>query len=153
MNKEANLLSILRWTGGFLMIELSSALEGKRFEKGFLDGFLNGNGFTLGGGWEYDHAYYDYIFQKEPYYDVLRIPVFVRSGNFDQPSSKLECGRPFLLRHCYQYGIDDEKDALFGIGGGLLNQFQKPIDKDAPISDKLVVKGVELLERIDRQLH
>ncbi|MET0785863.1 MAG: YugN family protein [Paenisporosarcina sp.] len=134
------------------MIELSSAIEGKQFDKGFLEEFLKGNGFTLGGGWDYDHAYYDYIFQKEPYYDVLRIPVIVKSGNFDQASSKLECGRPFILRHTYQYGISDEKDALFGIGGGLLNQFQKPIEKDAPLSDKLVVRGVELLKTIDSQL-
>jgi len=76
----------------------------------------------------------------------------VKSGDFEQPSAKLECGIPFLLRHCYQFGLDDEKDALFGIGGGLLNQFQKPKDPDAPISEKLVVQGVELLKVIDSRL-
>lgn len=134
------------------MIELHSSLEGKQFEKGHLEEFLTSNGFTVGGGWDYDHAYFDFVFQKTPYYDVLRIPVSVKSGDFEQASAKLECGVPFLLRHCYQYGIDDEKDALFGIGGGLLNQFQKPIDKDAKISDKLVVQGMELLEVLDSQL-
>ncbi|WP_019412563.1 YugN family protein [Paenisporosarcina sp. TG20] len=134
------------------MIELNSSLKGKRFEKGHLEEFLTSQGFTIGGGWEYDHAYFDYVFQKAPYYDVLRIPVLVKSGDFEQPSAKLEFGVPFLLRHCYQYGLDDEKDALFGIGAGTLNQFQKPIDKDAPISEKLVVRGVELLKSIENNL-
>ncbi|MFX3675319.1 MAG: YugN family protein [Paenisporosarcina sp.] len=134
------------------MIELHSSLEGKQFEKGHLEDFLTSNGFTVGGGWDYDHAYFDYVFQKKPYYDVLRIPVSVKSGDFEQASAKLECGVPFLLRHCYQYGIDDEKDALFGVGGGLLNQFQKPTDKDAQISDKLVAQGTELLKVLDRRI-
>lgn len=134
------------------MIELNSSIQGRHFEKGHLEEFLASQGFTIGGGWDYDHAYFDYVFQKTPYYDVLRIPVFVKSGDFEQASAKLECGIPFLLRHCYQYGIDDEKDALFGLGGGTLNQFQKPIDPDAPISDKLVVQGVELLKTLDSRL-
>jgi hypothetical protein len=134
------------------LIELNSSIQGKRFEKGHLEEFLTSQGFTVGGGWEYDHAYFDYVFQKTPYYDVLRIPVIVKSGDFEQASAKLECGIPFLLRHCYQYGLDDEKDALFGIGGGLLNQFQKPTDPDAPISEKLVVQGVELLKVLDSRL-
>lgn len=134
------------------MIELNSSIQGKRFEKGHLEEFLSSQGFTVGGGWDYDHAYFDYVFQKTPYYDVLRIPVFVKSGDFEQASAKLECGIPFLLRHCYQYGLDDEKDALFGLGGGALNQFQKPKDPDAPISEKLVVQGVELLRVLDSRL-
>ena len=135
------------------MIELNSSIEGKHFERGQLEQFLATHGFAVGGGWDYDHAYFDYVFQKTPYYDVLRIPVKVKSGDFEQASSKLECGVPFLLRHCYENGIDDEKDALFGIGGGLLNQFQKPTDPDAPISEKLVVQGVELLKAIESQLN
>ena len=134
------------------MIELNSSIQGKRFEKGHLQEFLTSQGFTIGGGWEYDHAYFDYVFQKTPYYDVLRIPVFVKSGDFEQASAKLECGIPFLLRHCYQYGLDDEKDALFGIGGGALNQFQKPTNPDKKKKEKLVVQGVELLRVLDSQL-
>lgn len=133
------------------MIELNSSIEGKQFERGQLEEFLAGHGFAVGGGWDYDHAYFDYVFQKTPYYDVLRIPVTVKSGDFEQASSKLECGVPFLLRHCYETGIDDEKDALF-IGGGTLNQFQKPTDPDASVSEKLVVQGVELLKSIESQL-
>lgn len=147
------LLSILyRRQEVFYLIELNSSIEGKRFEKGHLEEFLASHGFTVGGGWDYDHAYFDYVFQKIPYYDVLRIPVTVKSGDFEQASAKLECGIPFLLRHCYQNGIDDEKDALFGIGGGMTNQFQKPTNPDAHISEKLVVQGVELLKVIDSQL-
>ncbi|WP_075620504.1 YugN family protein [Paenisporosarcina indica] len=134
------------------MIELNSSIEGKQFERGQLEAFLATHGFSVGGGWDYDHAYFDYVFQKTPYYDVLRIPVTVKSGDFEQASSKLECGVPFLLRHCYETGIDDEKDALFGIGGGTLNQFQKPTDPDATVSEKLVVQGVELLKSIESQL-
>ena len=134
------------------MIELNSSIEGKQFARGELEGFLASHGFSVGGGWEYDHAYFDYVFQKTPYYDVLRIPVKVKSGDFEQASSKLEIGVPFLLRHCYETGIDDEKDALFGIGGGALNQFQKPSNPDASVSEKLVVQGVELLQAIESQL-
>ena len=134
------------------MIELNSLIQGQRFEKGELEEFLTAQGFTVGGGWDYDHAYFDYVFQKTPYYDVLRIPVYVKSGDFEQASAKLECGIPFLLRHCYQYGIDDEKDALFGLGGGALNQFQKTTNPDAPISEKLVVQGAELLKVLDSKL-
>lgn len=134
------------------MIQLNSSIEGKHFERGELEALLSGYGFEVGGGWDYDHAYFDYVFQKTPYYDVLRIPVAVRSGDFEQASAKLVCGMPFLIRHCYENGIDEDKDALFGIGGGPLNQFQKPTDPDAPVSEKLVVQGVELLRSIETQL-
>lgn len=131
------------------MIELNSVLYGVRLEKSAADDFLKPRGFTIGGGWDYDHGYYDYVIRKKPHYDVLRIPVAVKDGDFEQPSAMLEIGKPIVLRHKYQTGIEEEKDSVVGIGAGPLNQFQSPIEKDADVDHQLVDSGMQLINLLE----
>lgn len=132
------------------MIELNSALSGVRMEKSVVEDFLKPRGFTIGGGWDYDHGYFDFVFRKKPHYDVLRIPVAVKDGDFEQPSALLEIGKPIVLRHKYQTGIEEEKDATIGLGAGPLNQFQKPIEKDAEVDHQLVDSGMQLINLLEQ---
>ncbi|MFC4411332.1 YugN family protein [Chungangia koreensis] len=132
------------------MIELDTVLSGVRMEKSAAEDFLKPRGFTVGGGWDYDHGYYDYVFRKKPHYDVLRIPVAVKGGDFEQPSAVLEIGKPIVLRHKYQTGIEEEKDSLVGIGAGTLNQFQSPIEKDADVDHQLVDSGMQLINLLEQ---
>lgn len=132
------------------MIELNSALSGVRMEKLAIEEFLVSRGFETGGGWDYDHGYYDYVFRKKPHYDVLRIPVAVKNGEFDQPSAVLEIGKPIVLRHKYQTGIEEDGDAALGFGAGPLNQFQKPIEEDADVDRQLVDSGMQLIDLLEQ---
>lgn len=132
------------------MIELNSALSGVRLEKRAAEDFLMSRGFTIGGGWDYDHGYFDFVFTKKPHYDVLRIPVSVKRGDFEQPSALLEIGVPLVLRHKYQSGIEEERDTVLGFGAGPLNQFQNPVEKDADVDRQLVDSGKQLIGLLEQ---
>lgn len=131
---------------------LDFSMAGQRFEKDFLEGFLQGNGLTLGGGWEYDHGYYDYVFEKEPAYIVLRIPVYVLEGSLDQSDSVVECGVPFLICHRYQAGVDSSESASVNVGSSMFNQFQSPVEKDGPIQEVFIEKGNRKIKAIEQAI-
>ncbi|CAM3680041.1 hypothetical protein D1970_02720 [Mesobacillus zeae] len=48
-----------------MMIRIESSIEGKQFTLGGLKEVLEPMGFTVGGNWEYDHAYFDFKIDDE----------------------------------------------------------------------------------------
>jgi hypothetical protein len=56
----------------------------------------------------------------------------------------VELGRPFLLSHKYQIGLDDH------IGdAGTLNQFSEPVDKDASFPEQYIETGKALVKELE----
>lgn len=135
------------------MIPLDSKLENREAAFTNLNDFLGRYEFTLGGNWEYDHGYFDRYLDEE-HKVWVRVPFTVTHGTFDGDSDAsdavVKLGQPFLLKHLYNDGLDSKADAM--IYKALVNQFQTPVDKDAPVEGKWVDEAMELLSRVEQGL-
>ncbi|GGK33838.1 hypothetical protein GCM10010965_28420 [Caldalkalibacillus thermarum] len=124
-----------------------SLLENQKAQYEEVQEFLERYGFVVGGGWEVDHGYFDKKLAIEPGYVYLRIPAFVERGSFGDPNAILRLGTPFLLRHKYQRGNDD--DVSVSVINATTNQFSEPQDPDASLSPEETETGREVLARVE----
>ena len=129
------------------MIEIPSKLEGKHFSLYRLEEELKPRGYTIGSNWEYDDGYFDYLIDDRVGYQFLRIPFTSIDGQLDSLGATVEIGRPLLLSHKYQRGLDEEADT--GLLSGMTNQFQEPVDKDASFPEEYIDLGKSLVQELE----
>lgn len=122
------------------MIEIPSKVEGRQFDLYKLEQYLKPLGYSIGGNWDYDHGYFDYKLNDENGYQFVRLPFRTVDGQLDSRNCTVELGRPFLLSHVYEVGLDEEVD-----DAGTFNQFQEPIDKDAQVPNQYIDAGKALV--------
>lgn len=132
------------------MIELPSILEGKVFDMYELELSLKPYGFSVGGNWEYEHGYFDCKIGEEAGYQFLRVPFKAVDGQLDARGCRVKIGRPFLLTHKYQIGLDDH--AHNSNSSAAFNQFSEPVDKDAEESDPPLDLGMTMIQKIEASL-
>ncbi|WP_394239542.1 YugN-like family protein [Niallia oryzisoli] len=132
------------------MIDLPSRIEGKVFDMYELELALKPYGFSVGGNWEYDHGYFDCKIGEEAGYQFLRVPFKAVNGQLDARGCRVKVGRPFLLSHKYQIGLDDH--AHNGNTSAAFNQFSEPADKDAELSDPPLYLGMTMIQKIEAAL-
>ncbi|WP_248930268.1 YugN family protein [Paenibacillus hamazuiensis] len=130
------------------MEQLQSGLAGKEESFDAARDYLSGYGFTLGGNWTYENGCFDCSLD-EAQKVWLRIPFQTTSGevdgNAERTGATILLGQPFVLNHVYNEGLDAEAH-----GAGMLNQFQEPVDKDAPVGDEWVSKARQLLKEVEQ---
>jgi len=111
---------------------------------------LHEHEFALGGGWEYDHGYFD-KYLDEAHKVWLRIPFEVVTGRIEGDTvatdALVKLGTPFVLKHVYNEGLDDEAEAE--TMGAMLDQFQTPLDADAQIEDKWLQEAQGVLKEVE----
>ncbi|NEU30044.1 hypothetical protein GN156_04530 [bacterium LRH843] len=129
------------------MISLPTAIEGMQMTLKELEDKLKPLRYNIGGGWEYDKGYFDYKIDQNPGYTFLRLPFHAIDGEIGQRGVTVELGQPFLLRHQYEAGLDDDV-----VTGGVLNQFQTPVDKDAAIDPKFKRTAQSLIQELELTL-
>ncbi len=105
------------------MIEIESNIEGKHYSLYKLEQTLKPKGYTIGGNWEYDRGFFDYKMGNDNGYQFLRIPFFAVDGQLDSHNTTVKFGRPFVLSHVYQSGIDET--ANISNVTAAFNQFQQ----------------------------
>ncbi|MFC5713021.1 YugN-like family protein [Thalassorhabdus alkalitolerans] len=130
------------------MIQLQSRIEEHKFKMETLKEKLQPLGYGIGGNWDYDHGYFDYKIDDDHGYHFLRLPFRTIDGEVETKGVTVELGRPFLLTHQYEEGIDDvvyNYNALF-------NQFQKPVVNDAAVPNKYLETGRLLIEELEATL-
>jgi hypothetical protein len=132
------------------MIEIRSKVEGKEFNLYKLEQELKPLGYVIGGNWEYDHGYLDYKIDDEAGYQFLRIPFQAVDGQLDSKNATVKLGRPFLLSHQYQMGLDDH--ANIGNFSASINQFSEPEDADATFPEKYIELGKTLVKELEKVL-
>jgi hypothetical protein len=127
------------------MIEVPSQLEGHSFNFYRLEQELKPLGYVIGGNWDYDHGYFDYKIDDEVGYQFLRVPFTSVDGQLDSQNTTVQIGRPFLLSHKYQIGLDDQ------VGGNspTFNQFSEPQDSDAQFPEKYIDLGKSLVKELE----
>lgn len=129
------------------MIEVPSKIEGRTFSLYRLEQELKPLGYVIGGNWEYDHGYLDYKIDDEVGYQFLRVPFKAIDGQLDSQNTTVQLGRPFLLSHNYQIGLDD--DVMVSNGSATLNQFSEPQDPDAQFPVKYIDLGKSLVKELE----
>lgn len=132
------------------MIPLQSTLERTKESFTTLKEYFEPFQFVLGGNWDYDHGYFDRALDEEQKV-WLRIPFQVTAGQLDgeaeDTDAVIELGTPFVLKHLYQEGLDQEVWSA-----GLVNQFQTPADKDAEVAEQWVQQARDILTKVERKL-
>lgn len=132
------------------MKEIPSSIEGMQFDLYDLELALKPLGYTIGGNWDYDHGFFDYKFNDEDEYQFVRLPFRAIEGQLDSAGCKVELGRPFILSHQYQEGLDDH--ATVGALSGGFNQFAEPVDKDASLPEDSVQIGQQIVQKLEETL-
>jgi hypothetical protein len=107
-------------------------------------------GYTLGGNWDYEHGCFDKALDSANKV-WLRLPFEVAAGNFDGDQQDSDCviklGEPFILKHLYQEGLDEE--ANIHTYGSFIDQFQDPIESDAPVDPEWIDKAERALREAE----
>ncbi|MDF2959797.1 MAG: YugN-like family protein [Paenibacillus sp.] len=133
------------------MIPLESDLVDREEAFDQVRNYLHEFEFSLGGNWDYEHGYFDRNLD-EANKVWLRIPFEVKHGALDGDAASTDAvihlGTPFVLKHLYNEGLD--KEAKINTYGALFDQFQEPVDKDAPVEDKWVNKAKDVLHEVER---
>ena len=63
------------------------------------------------------------------------IPIYVLDGVLDHSNALIEFGKPFIIKHVVNTGLDHDENSFVTATTGL-DQFQTPLDKDGYIYDK-----------------
>ncbi|TFE03752.1 YugN family protein [Jeotgalibacillus salarius] len=132
------------------MHKFQSSIEGKEFPLVLLEDRLKKEGYVIGGGWEYDHGYFDLLLSQQGEYLYLRLPFEAEGGELDKDDSTVRMLQPFLLSH--QYDPDRDQDASSGAVSAAFNQFQSPENKDASLSPEQIEHGQATLNRAEKLL-
>ncbi|KPV55076.1 hypothetical protein QJ48_35120 [Paenibacillus sp. A3] len=132
------------------MVPLDSTLQGREEPFEHVRSYLHEHEFALGGNWDYEHGSFD-RYLDEGHKVWLRIPFEVTSGVLDGDTDSTDAfvriGTPFVLKHVYNEGLDQEAQAR--TYGALMDQFQEPLDKDGTVEDKWVDRAASLLREIE----
>ncbi len=132
------------------MILLQSAIENFKGDFIQLDRLFNEKGFVLGGGYEYDHGYYDKALdweENKEHRAYLRVPVTAIDGSIGTRTATLQIGKPFILKHVYQTQENNPVNA--GLISSTFNQFAEPEDPDARLESKWIQRGQSELEQLE----
>jgi len=135
------------------MIPLESRIENLRANYGELKSAFEQQGFTLGGGYEYDHGYFDKALDWEndqEHRAYLRVPVYSVEGNIEENDATVRLGKPFVLKHGFQTGPDDRVST--GVISGLIDQFAEPADKDDAVEPEWVERAKSALNELEQGL-
>lgn len=125
----------------------NTSMENYEGHYGAIRDFFNEQGYEVGGNWEYDHGYFDKKLADHPGYLFVRIPVTAQVGEFGQEDAVVKIGRPFVLRHKYQIGLDDHADVT--VATGSINQFSEPQDPDASLKQEDVELATTMIEQLN----
>lgn len=124
-------------------------------KKGYLadlQSFFQAHGFEVGGGWEYDHGFFDKELASQPAYLMLRIPVFAIEGTLDDNKAKVRLGDPFLLKHQYEEGLDHNASPGVWIQP-LIDQFSSPKNEDAPLQETDIQVGEKYVRQLEEEFN
>lgn len=135
------------------MKKLAFSMENEEFPYVMCKQTLREIGFSLGGGWDYRQGLFDCALDAQQTL-FLRLPFDVSVGKLDETDeaqgTMIRWRTPFVLRHLYETGTDDT--SAVRVLGGLFDQFQKPRDADAPLTEENVELAQRLLTKVEQQL-
>lgn len=132
------------------MQQIESSLKGKEGVYGEIRDILEPEGFSLA-NWNYQQGYLDRkLDDKGMVY--LRLPIRVEEGMLDNTDALLQFGTPFVLKHVYQTGTEENVGYYLGPNASaLVNQFQEPVDKDAPVEEEWIHTATQVVREVEKR--
>ncbi|MGM9930116.1 YugN family protein [Pradoshia sp.] len=83
---------------------------------------LASQGFLVGGSWDYEQGYFDYLLEGSYKASYLRIPFYTCRGSIEDKNGIIRIGNPYLLTLEDRIGIHkDEKGRRAGIPAHCVN--------------------------------
>jgi hypothetical protein len=131
------------------MKQIHSSLPGTRGTFGYFREALQPK-FTLA-NWDYEEGYFDRVLDDNNEV-FLRLPVKVLQGELDSADAWLELGTPFVIKHVYEKGVDEDIGYMEPLVSGVMNQFQEPVDKDAELDPRWVRKAEAVVKELENRL-
>ncbi|GED29871.1 MULTISPECIES: YugN family protein [Brevibacillus] len=131
------------------MKSIQSSLPGTRGTFGFFREALGPN-FTLA-NWDYEQGYFDQALDDQNMV-YLRLPIKVLQGELDSADAWVELGTPFVLRHVYQTGVEQDIGYYEPLASSAMNQFQEPLDKDAKVSSRWIHQAEAIVRELENRL-
>lgn len=131
------------------MKSIQSSLPGTRGTFGFFREALGPN-FSLA-NWDYEQGYFDQALDDQNMV-YLRLPIKVLQGELDSADAWVELGTPFVLRHVYQTGVEQDIGFYEPLASSAMNQFQEPLDKDAKVSSRCVHQAEAIVRELENRL-
>ena len=131
------------------MLSIDSSIEHHFVSLHELETKLKPAGFVISNNWVYDQGTFDLKFADAggAYY-FLRLPFYAVRGELDTPGVHVRLGKPFMLSHKYEAGLDN--DIASGAVQGAFNQFQTPVDPDAEIPSAYAEMGKQHMREVER---
>jgi hypothetical protein len=132
------------------MYAISSSITSQTHKLTDAKAILSGEGFSLGGNWDYDRGYFDCALD-EALKVWLRLPITATSGRLDDQTEDTDTiirfGEPFVLKHIYKE--DSDPEAQMKTMGALLDQFSDPLDPDAQIESKWIDQAKQKIKSVE----
>ncbi len=132
------------------MITIDSKIENTTKTLYELETLVKPLGYDIGGNWDYDHGYFDYKIDDEVGYQFLRVPFIAVKGTLDARGAIVQLGKPLVLSHKYQRGLDDHVHS--GNMKASFDQFSEPQDPDASVDEEAVNTGKRLVAELEKVL-
>ena len=132
------------------LIKLDSVIEGKKARFGVTRKIFNSHGCSFCSNFDYDQGKFDAILWRDGGETIyLRVPFFVLEGALDHSNAYIQFGKPYVIKHVVNVGLDYDENSFVTATTGL-NQFQEPLDRDGYIRDKSrwAKAGEDTVERI-----
>ncbi|MFJ8264196.1 YugN family protein [Rummeliibacillus sp. NPDC094406] len=118
------------------MIQFESRIEGKKTEFGYIRDIFEPFSCNFCSNFEYHEGMFDSILYREDGETIyLRMPFRVIEGELDHYSAYIQFGKPYVIKHVVNLGLDYDENSLLTATGGF-SQFQDPLDRDGEINDK-----------------
>ncbi len=122
--------------GGLNMIILPSRLKNTVVAYLHARSQLSSRGYVVGGNWDYEMGYFDYVLDDATRANYLRIPFYACKGSIEDKNGIIRMGNPYLL---------SEYDRM-----GLASSIREKNEQGMPASS--INRGMELLEQAEEVL-
>ncbi|NGQ96649.1 hypothetical protein G3578_15910 [Brevibacillus sp. SYP-B805] len=133
------------------MQTIESRLAGVEGTFGDVRDLLAPDGFSLANNWEYYAGFFDRKLDEEGMV-FLRLPFDVIQGKLDTADARIRFGTPFVLKHVYQTGVEEHIGYTSGpLVAPVVNQFQEPVDKDAPLERHWVQQAEAIVRQLEKR--
>jgi hypothetical protein len=129
-------MNIDKHPGGLNMIILPSRLKNTVIAYMHARSQLSSRGYIVGGNWDYDMGYFDYVLDDSTRTNYLRIPFYACKGSIEDKNGVIRMGNPYLLS-----GYDK-----MGLACSLLEEDEQGM----PASS--INRGIELLVQAEEAL-
>jgi hypothetical protein len=132
------------------MQSIESRLAGVQGTFGTIRENLAPDGFSLA-NWDYQWGFFDRKLDEQGMV-YLRLPFEVVQGKLDNAEARIQFGTPFVLKHVYQTGIEEHIGYTSGpLVAPLVNQFQEPVDKDAPVEEQWMKQAETIVRQLEKR--